>query len=587
MTQARDLGLGIPAIPAEKSMALSMGRAIEAAPRAARPYAGVPQPWILVAAALALVYLPHLFAYGENLMEREHYQFFPLAWMGAAALLWIRRDELRPRAARRAGLGWIGVGIGAAMLAAAGVMNSSWLAMAAALPLAAGFAWLVGGWATLRAAAPAMVLFATTIRPPGSFDADLIRELRALAVDASSRVLDQLGVIHVPWGNALRVPAGDLLVDEACSGINSLVSIVAVVLFVGLLLRRPALHLLGLLAGSAAIVVLANVARITIVTLAFARWKVDLLHGWRHDALGLALYAVSLALAASLDQLLLLLGSLIPGRAARRAAAGMGRDAYGSGWIDAPAAADPARSSTPTPAARGTRSGRPIACAVAFAAIALITPARWTYAVLVPEPGEASVAQIVARAQRTLGERSMPAELDGWSLDGFKAEERERSSPFGLHSAVWRYDKDTRTAQVSVDYPFRGWHNLIACYEATEWKLRGSREIRGEAETEAAPAPVYTEAVLSNPRGQFAVLYYGFVDDRAQWVAAPARSGLGIAGREMPWELTPKHPVYQFQVFSTGYAPPSAEERQQIARLFEAASREFRDRLFAPGAIAP
>jgi hypothetical protein len=225
---------------------------------------------------------------------------------------------------------------------------------------------------------------------------------------------------------------------------------------------------------------------------------------------------------------------------------------------------------------------------VAFAAIALITPARWTYAVLVPEPGKASVAHIVARAQQTLNERSMPAELAGWSLVGFKAEERERSSPFGQHSSIWRYSRGNRVAQVSVDYPFRGWHELIGCYQSTEWKLRDRRELQGQAGSpEAAASPTYVEAVLSNPRGQFSVLHFGFLDDRAQWIASPVQSGLGVAGREMPWELVSKRPAYQFQVFSTEFAPPSNEERQELAQLYEAASREFRDRLFAPGAIAP
>lgn len=569
-------------------MALSTGQAIGVTPRDARPRVGVPQPWILVAIALTLVYLPHLFAYGENLMEREHYQFFPLAWAGTVALLWLRRDELRPRTVRWAGIGWVGIVIGAAALAAAGVLNSSWLAMVAALPLAAGFAWLVGGWATLRAATPAIALFATTLRLPGSFDTDLIRKLRTLAVAASSRILDQLGIIHVPWGNTLRVPNGDLLVDEACSGINSLVSIVAVVLFVGLMLRRPVLHLLGLLAGSAAIVVLANVARITIVTVASAQWKLDLLHGWRHDALGLALYAVSLALAASLDQLFLLLGSLIPRRSARRAAADLvSRSPYGHDWGDMPATREREPAPSSTSSIRYPRVNQLIACATAFAAIALIAPTRWTYAVLVPEPGKASVTQIVARAQQTLDEKSMPDELAGWTRAGFKTEERERDNPFGQHSFVWRYNRGARTAQVSVDYPFRGWHELIGCYQSTEWKTRERRELQGQADSSTVAAPTYVEAVLNNPRGQFAVLHFGFVDDRAQWIASPEQSGLGVAGREMPWELVPKRPAYQFQVFSTDFAPPTDDERRELARLFEAASQELRDRLFAPGAYDP
>jgi exosortase len=336
-------------------VAVTTGQAATSPRGRIAPGARYSGPWLLLGAVLALGFLPHAVAYAENLQEREHYQFFPLAWMGAAYLLWARRGSLKPRGDVAAPVvGWAGVALSAVTLAAAGVLNSSWLGMVALVPLALGLAWLVGGRATVMGVVPALIMFATTLRLPGDFDAELIRELRGLAVRFSSRILDLAGIIHVPWGSVIRVPGGDLLVDEACSGINSLVSVLAIVTFLGLVMRRRPLHLVLLLVGSVGIVILANVMRVTIVTVASARWNIDLLKGWKHDALGVALYTVSLSLAASLDQLLLLLGAVFSFRGMTR----LGR--AGGPYSHADPGPPPGESGADSPDARRPPARRPI-----------------------------------------------------------------------------------------------------------------------------------------------------------------------------------------------------------------------------------
>ena len=529
----------------------------------------LPGPRVLLGSALTLAYLPHLIAYSGNLMKREHYQFFPLAWLGAVVLVYLRRDELKSRdGATVPAVGWSGVGLGALLLAVASLLNSSWLAMVSVLPMAMGMAWLAGGWSLVRPLGPALILFATTLRLPGSLDAVLIRDLRALAVGCSSRVLDLIGIVHVPTGNVLRVPGGDLLVDEACSGVNSLVSIMAVVLFLGLLLRRRPLHLVLLLAWSAGIVLLANVARVSIVTIAFSRWQVDLLRGWKHATLGVALYGVSLGLVMSLDQLILLLRSMIPGRSSL------------------PRPSSPR--ATDSPRVRGGPRPRQLAIvATAIAVIALINPIRWTHGAFATEAGSTEVTAIVERAKLALNERNMPAELDGWRRVGFKTEERKSDNAFGQFSACWQYRLGTRVALVSVDYPFLGWHELLICYDAIDWSTQRRQVVREEADAGSGPSTAFVAATLSHKNGGYGSLRYGLVDDLGHGIEPAPEGGLGIEGRELAWGAVPLRPTYQFQVFGTGFRPPTAEEQQQYTSLYQAANRELQRRLSESGAIRP
>ncbi len=565
-------------------MATLVGRSVDSTLHASgtrfRPW----RPWAVLGTALTLGYLPHVLAYSGNLIQHEHYQFFPLAWIGSVVLVWLRREDLEVRGeVALPAAGWLSIGLASLMLAAAGIFNSSWVAMVSVLPMALGMAWLAGGWSTVRVIGPALVLYATTIRLPGSLDATLIRNLRALAVGISSRVLDAIGIIHAPSGNILRVPGGDLLVDEACSGVNSLVSIVAVVLFLGLLLRRRPLHLAILLAWSVGIVVLANVARVSIVTIAFARWQVDLLHGWKHEALGVALYAVSLTLVMSLDQLILLLSAIIPRRSSNVA------------WdmADRPA---PSRSRTSS-AGLGS-SGRRVAglrprqlaiCATTLAAIALINPTRWGYAALVyGVEASGDAGPMTQRIKTSLSEQSMPVELAGWRRIGFKTEERQRDNVFGQYSACWQYRLGNRTASVSVDYPFPGWHELTICYEAIDWTLQQRHvqqgAIDGSGSQRSSP---FVAATLGNRSGEHASLRFGLVDDKGQWVEPAPAEGMGLGGMRTAWGRPRSRPSYQFQVFSAGFRPEGAEEQQQDSSLFLTAFREIQRQLSVPGAIAP
>ena len=549
-------------------MAIGVGQAFETESHAPGLWSlRLPRPWAVLGMVLALAYLPHLIAYSANLMQREHYQFFPLAWLGSIVLVWLRRDDLKHRGDVAApAAGWAGVVLASLMLAAAGILNSSWLAMISVLPMALGLAWLSGGWPVVRVIGPPLVMFATTIRLPGSLDGVLIRGLRSLAVEISSRVLDAIGIIHVPLGNVLRVRGGDLLVDEACSGVNSLVSIMAVVLFAGLLLRRRLPHLILLLAGSAGIVILANVVRVSIVTIAFDRWGIDLLRGWKHEGLGIALYAVSLGLVASLDQLTLLLGSAMP--------------RWSVGTTRTPKArASVLRDSGPTPRRLAT-------CAAILAAVAMIYPIRWAHDALASESDVTKVDHLVGRAREILSESSLPVELAGWRRSGFRTEERSRDSTTGQYSACWEYRLGERTALVSVDYPFLGWHDLTVCYSGLDW-TPGQRLVRRGAVEAGSRTPSYIATSLSNRKGGHASLRFGLVDDRDRWVDPPPLRGLGLASREMPWEVAPHRPAYQFQVFCAGYRPQSDEEQSQLTLLFEATSRELERQLFASGVVLP
>jgi exosortase/archaeosortase family protein len=101
----------------------------------------------------------------------------------------------------------------------------------------------------------------------------------------------------------IALPGRRLLVEEACSGVHSLFVTLAAALFYGFWRKFSAVCLVVLLAATAFWAVVVNIGRIVLVTWVVARSGMDLLGGWRHEAVGLAVVVLTLGLIASTDRL--------------------------------------------------------------------------------------------------------------------------------------------------------------------------------------------------------------------------------------------------------------------------------------------
>ena len=202
----------------------------------------------LTGGLLALGCISLVVVYFNNLWTKEYYQFFPLALAGAAFLGWSRYKEVpKPM---EAGTWWVTFGLlGAAfcVLAGATFLWSGWLGMVGAFILALGATWWLGGWVLTRALLPAGFMSLTVMRPPFDLDGRLTMKLQAIATKWSSVVLDGFGVTHALSGNVIEIPGQRLMVEEACSGINSILSTTAVCMFYCLWQRRKVWHIVPML----------------------------------------------------------------------------------------------------------------------------------------------------------------------------------------------------------------------------------------------------------------------------------------------------------------------------------------------------
>lgn len=509
-----------------------------------------PALWIVAAA-----FVPATAAYFMRLWSLEHYQFFPFALAGAAALAKraadsssSNREPLSREPSRIVSGGGAILALG--LLAVSIVLDSPWAGYAGALVMSANRLYAIGGAAAVARFFPAITMLAVLLRPPLSLDVALITGLQQVTTRVSGVALDVLNVLHVRSGNVIDIPGRRLFVEEACSGVNSLFSAAACSIFY-LLWTRRRWFVWNVLLGSLPVwVIAANASRITTVAWLRDRWNVAADEGWRHDLLGFIVFAAVLLLLFGTERLLRFYAAVLP-----------------------PANESPEADHEPNLVTRKVaETVRPkTGYAVVAAAICLLALQIPSFA---RDVGERAAAAWKVRID-DLGDDFLPATSGDWKRSSYRSIKRNRGSAFGEYSQLWSYASGGKRGTPSFDYPFVGWHELTECYQSQGWVL----ESRTMVEIEANKLPCVVVRLRHPQSSRNALLWYTLltrdgkiyqVRKAGEWdeffdrVAVRLRD---LFSRPSP-EADAEALTYQAQLFVESYSALNETDRAEGERLF-------------------
>ncbi|MBL8770973.1 MAG: exosortase V [Phenylobacterium sp.] len=139
---------------------------------------------------------------------------------------------------------------------------------------------------------------------PGWFLDEFTAPLKLLVSVMSASVVELMGIPLVREGVTMTVGPYQLLVEDACSGLNSLVGLIAITLFYIYLLRNATWqYSLFLVCMIIPIAIIANAIRIVILILLTYFYGDAVGQGFLHVTAGLFLFALSLVLMFALDSL--------------------------------------------------------------------------------------------------------------------------------------------------------------------------------------------------------------------------------------------------------------------------------------------
>ncbi|TWT73770.1 Transmembrane exosortase [Posidoniimonas polymericola] len=500
----------------------------------------------LLAIIVALAYGPLLTEYAANLWSRPYYQHFPYylatcLLLANRALQFPRSDKTPTRATY------------APLLAAAAcaiLPLAYWLA--SPLLAAVSFLLLLGWWLNRLATelgspfpTAEWLLFWLLIPPPINLDRQLMESLQRWSSSLSSAVLDTLGVNHLMQGNALLLSGKELFVDEACSGIVSVVSIVSCAALYGVWRYRGPAHTMLLMASAAGWAALLNVVRITTIAVAYQSWGADWTEGLSHTILGLVVFLLALGAVLLTDWALNALLTSVSDRYAEQNDTRLRRGAKLVAIWDRVATNTRVRlrESEASVSAIATAFRAPL---LLVAALSLLSAGQLLSAGSPTSTSPTPPRVDDAAFSQALQQDVLPLEIEGLQLTGVNYEERSRDDAFGNHSVYFDYQSDRgETYRVSCDFSYTGgWHELSICYRGIGCELV-EREVQtldqaGDAET----APV-----------EYATLDLRQEDGSLLWVAFCA---CGFDG-----------------------APAEAEQTDLIGRLTNRTTRQHNDALGA------
>lgn len=213
----------------------------------------------------------------------------------ALFLIWDKREALRSTPVRPSWVGLWLVVFGAFVLLVGVFGADLFLSRFSFILLAAGIIWTLFGRAMLAETKFVLFVLVLAIPLPTLILNQITFPLQLLASKMSSALLPLAGVPVLRDGNVIQLPAMELEVAEACSGIRSLMSLFTVAVIYGYFLERGTWRRVMLALSSIPIAVAANVVRIFGTGLCVQYWNPDKAVGFFHEFSGWLMFLVSLA----------------------------------------------------------------------------------------------------------------------------------------------------------------------------------------------------------------------------------------------------------------------------------------------------
>ena len=426
-----------------------------------------------------LAALPLLGRYFSRLWDEQHYQYFPILLGVMVALGWSRWNEAPPSTEPlRQRLAWCIGATALLVLTVAILYQVPILAMVASALGLAVFGLVLASVRKVENLFGIWCLVLLLIRPPWGYDEKLMGWLQSLSTIVSSRLLDLCNCFHLTEGNVLRFPGQTFFVDEACSGVISLRTLLAATAVIVVLRNRPLVHAVLLIGAGLFWAGVMNVIRIGLIAVAHLKLGVDLSEGWQHEVTGLVVFFVAAVGVLSTDSLLrFLLEPLGVGAWYQGNRWGRWWNKMAS-WGDLSLNQRDFERDAPPPSPKSSRWSSCLGWSAVGLLGALVVLQASVYFIgrqdsVVMRTAELDPAKVLSR------DVFVP-EDEAWKVVDFEVKSRSSRSVWGENSLVWTLDYNGLRVLMSVDYYFRKWHELTVCYRAAGWQL-DSRIVQSRA----------------------------------------------------------------------------------------------------------
>src|ERR1700733_16164166 len=265
--------------------------------KASTPFFWTTIAWVSI--LLAVCYAPILAALVRQWNDDPdmgHGFFVPVI---AAAIAWHKRDQIagklpKPNWWGLAIMVWAGFQLYIATLGA-----ELFLARTSLVISIIGAVILLGGTAYARVFAFPLFLLFFMVPIPAVIYNQLTFPMQQIASSFAENLISWTQIPVVREGNILILPSQTLNVVEACSGIRSLLTLTFFSLVYGYVFEKRGWARVVLFLSTIPITIVANAGRVAL-TGVVSQFNPDLAEGWFHEAQGMVIFVIALAILIGL-----------------------------------------------------------------------------------------------------------------------------------------------------------------------------------------------------------------------------------------------------------------------------------------------
>ena len=267
---------------------------------------------LVVAASFLAAYFPTAKSLIDGPWQTEQEGHGPLIIAAALWLVWQSREKLKSTLLSPAPVaGWVVLISSLILMFLARTQGVLTVEVFSAIPVIAGCVLLLAGWPVLRVLAfPICFLFFAVPVPDWMIDAATV-PLKVFISDVVTQALYELGYPIAQNGVMIMIGSYQLMVKDACSGMNSIFALSAIGVFYVYAFRSDTkIRGLLLLAAIVPITIVANFIRVFSLVLIAYYGGIDALEGTLHDLTGIGLFVVAVVLMFLFDGFLGLVARL-------------------------------------------------------------------------------------------------------------------------------------------------------------------------------------------------------------------------------------------------------------------------------------
>jgi exosortase B len=260
-----------------------------------------------IATAFVVAYIPTYVRLANGPWQTEQEGHGPLIMLAAAWLSWQQRGRLAQTAQTPAPIaGWAILIASLLLMAVTRSQDILMIETATQIPVLLGCLLLIGGWPLARVFAFPLAFLIFSVPPPGWIMDALTVPLKAWVSDVVTNLLYALGYPIAQNGVMIMIGSYELMVKDACSGMNSIFALSAIgIFYVHEFVQDNWIRRAILILSIIPITIIANLFRVLALVLGSYYLGVDNVEGLFHDVTGIALFVFALVLFFLLDSVII------------------------------------------------------------------------------------------------------------------------------------------------------------------------------------------------------------------------------------------------------------------------------------------